>query len=175
MSYIFFPQQILIVEMESRRYNIYHASLSKWIRILRLTSLWECPEICEVAVSYINRINMETIHRIDLYQEYRVERRHILPFYLELARREEMLGREEFRVLDVDTLFSIVRAREMLRAPYSADGDGRDTLSSPLQEHSEDEMLGVLAIAFGIPVEAIREFDNTGWNLQPFRNFNLIV
>lgn len=118
---------------------------------------------------------METIHRIDLYQEYRVERRHILPFYLELARREEMLGREEFRVLDVDTLFSIVRAREMLRAPYSADGDGRDTLSSPLQEHSEDEMLGVLAIAFGIPVEAIREFDNTGWNLQPFRNFNLIV
>jgi len=115
---------------------------------------WESPEIQEFAVSKINKINMDILQRIQLYQDHEIRRRLILPFYLELARREEMLGPAEFRALDVDTLVSIVRAREMLRSPYAADAD-IDLLSSPLREHEEEEQLDILATAFQLPVELI--------------------
>ena len=120
-----------------------------------MASHWEGPEISEFAVSKINDINMGVLPRIEMYQNYRVERRLILPFYLELARREEMLGPAEVRVLDADVLVSIIRAREMLRAPYAADAD-IDLLSSPLREHEEEEQLDILATAFQLPVELIQ-------------------
>ena len=116
---------------------------------------WESPEIQEFAVSKINKINMDILQRIQLYQDHEIRRRLILPFYLELARREEMLGPAEFRALDVDTLVSIVRAREMLRAPYAADAN-IDLLSSPLREHEEEDQLDILATAFQLPVELIQ-------------------
>lgn len=148
-------QQISLVEMESRRYNIFHAPLHRWIRILRMASHWEGPEIGEFAVSKINGINMDVLERIQLYQNHRVERRLILPFYLELARREEMLGPAEVHVLNADALVSIIRAREMLRAPYAAGAD-INLLSSPLQEHEEEEQLDILATAFQLPVASIQ-------------------
>jgi len=126
-----------------------------------MASRWDSPEICEFAVLKINEINMDILQRIQLYQDHGVEHRLILPFYLELARREEMLGPEEVRVLDADTLVSIVRAREMLRAPYAADAD-KDLLSSPLQEHEEEEQLDILATAFQLPVELIQGVNAIG-------------
>jgi len=150
----YFLQKISFVEMESRGYSIFNATLRKWTRILRMALHWESPEIQEFAVSKINKINMDILQRIQLYQDHEIRRRLILPFYLELARREEMLGPAEFRALDVDTLVSIVRAREMLRSPYAADAD-IDLLSSPLREHEEEEQLDILATAFQLPVELI--------------------
>lgn len=126
-----------------------------------MASRWQGPEICKLAVSKINEIDMDILQRIKLYQDHGVEHKFILPFYLELARREEMLGPEAFRVLDTDTLVSIVRAREMLRAPYTADAD-KDLLSSPLQEHEEEELLDILATAFQIPIELVQEVSATG-------------
>jgi len=126
-----------------------------------MASHWEGPEISEFAVSKINDINMGVLPRIELYQNYRVERRLILPFYLELARREEMLGPAEVRVLDADVLVSIIRAREMLRAPYAADAD-IDLLSSPLREHEEEEQLDILATAFQLPGELIQGVSSIG-------------
>ena len=150
-----FLQQISFVEMESRGYSIFNAGLRKWTRILRMALHWESPEIQEFAVSKINKINMDILQRIQLYQNHEIRRRLILPFYLELARREEMLGPAEVRVLDADVLVSIIRAREMLRAPYAADA-GIDLLSSPLREHEEEEQLDILATAFQLPVELIQ-------------------
>ncbi|KAF5354946.1 hypothetical protein D9756_005641 [Leucocoprinus leucothites] len=140
------------------KYSLYQAPLNKWITILRLATLWECPGVRDLAISFIDKISMETVQRIKIYQEYKVPREHLLPLYIELATREKMLEREEFRILDADTLFSIVRAREMLRAPLPADGGrNRDDSISPLREEfTDDDKRNIVATAFEISAEQVQ-------------------
>ncbi|KAJ3557081.1 hypothetical protein NP233_g11832 [Leucocoprinus birnbaumii] len=146
------------------QYSLYRAPLNKWITILRLASLWECSGIRDFAVSYIDKTPMETAQKIQIYQDYHVPQKHLLPLYIELATREKMLEREEFRLLDADTLYSIVRAREMLRAPSPAgSGRDRDILMSPLRsDYSEEDKWDIVTLAFGISAEQVQALRQTG-------------
>lgn len=136
--------------------------MDKWITILRLASLWECAGIRDFAVSFIDKLPMKTVKKIKIYQDYKVPRNRLLPLYIELATRESMLELEEFRVLDAETLFHIVRAREMLRAPPPAD-DGRDSSASPIRaDITEKEKMDVVAFAFGMSPEQVQSFVPSG-------------
>jgi hypothetical protein len=141
-----------------RRYSLYDAPLEKWITILRLASLWKFPRIGDFAVSFIDKLSLETVRKIKIYQDYKVPRRHLLPLYIELATRDKMLEVEEFRVLDAETLFPIVRAREMLRAPPPADGDRESLVSAIRMDCTEEEKIGVVAVAFGLSPEEAQAY-----------------
>lgn len=89
---------------------------------------------------------MEPIEKIMIYQEYNVPRHYFLPIYIELATRERGLEREMFHTLDDDTLFSIVKAREMLRALPS---------TSPPHVHQNEET-NILATAFDLTPQKVQ-------------------
>ncbi|KAF9444179.1 hypothetical protein P691DRAFT_678099 [Macrolepiota fuliginosa MF-IS2] len=133
------------------RYGICNATLDQWITILRLATTWEFPNIREFAISYINALAIETIDKVKIYQEYHVPRKYLLPLLLELATRDEPLEREEFRAIDVDSLYLIISAREMLRT---------SRLANPARRLSGEEKLDIVVSAFDITpleIEALRD------------------
>src|SRR6201999_2565362 len=103
--------------------------LDKWIAILKLASKWEFPNVRSFAISHINEMPMETVKRVKLYQDLNVPRAYLLPLYVELVTREQMLEPEDFEILDKKTLHSITKARELLRAPVVRPSNNASLLS----------------------------------------------
>lgn len=148
-----------------RQYDTYNTSLDNWITILRLAAQWDCPNVREFALSYIDKMPMEIVARIKIYKDYNAPYSYLLPLYMKLAIRERVLEREEFRVLDGDTLYSIVRAREMLRAPVPA--GVYNSMISPLRaELSDDEKFDIVVAAFDIPPEEVEALRVSGEKIQ---------
>lgn len=98
---------------------------------------------------------MEAVEKVKLYREYNVPRNYLLPLYFELATREEMLEREGFCSLDVGTLYLIVRAREMLRAPRSVSSSGTD-------QTEEERRLDIFATAFELTHQEVQTLRASG-------------
>jgi hypothetical protein len=106
---------------------------------------------------------MGTVQKIKIYQDHKIPQKHLLPLYIELATRDQMLEREEFRILDAETLYSIVRAREMLRAPSPTDGGPREVSLSPIHtDFTDDQKCDIISTAFRVPAEDIRELARSG-------------
>lgn len=104
------------------------------------------------------------VDKIKLYQDCDVARDHLLRLYVKLATRPRMLEREEFHVLDGDTLYAIVRARELLRAPVSVDPQV-DMVMSPIRPEYDSEdgkVEAVVAAAFGITPEEVQALRSPG-------------
>lgn len=132
------------------RYSIYDTSPKQWITILRLATKWECPDIRDFAISHIKTTSLSAVKKIKILREYGTPQADLLPLFIELASREQMLTREEFRVLDDDTKFCIVRAREMLRTSPHTEGSGSPTTPHP-RRLSDAEKSQVVAEAIGVP------------------------
>jgi hypothetical protein len=120
---------------------------SDWILILNLAHKWRFPEIKALAIRELEKIDLELVPRIALYNKNDVDARYILPLYTELCAREKVPTDEEAEMLDKKTLTFVFRARERLRAPAANanGGDSSDDLISPLPGGMGlDTVLGIL-------------------------------
>ena len=65
---------------------------------------------------------LSLVDRLALYQEHRVDPRHLVPLYVELSARDTPLTLAEATILGLPTTVLIATTREMLRALPSNEG-----------------------------------------------------
>ncbi|CAA7260384.1 unnamed protein product [Cyclocybe aegerita] len=106
------------------RYSIYDASIDDWTSILNLADKWGFREVKELAVRELHKSpSLSLIHKMALYQKYKVDPRHLVPLYAQLCERPTPLTREESEILGLEATLLVMTTREAVRAkPADASG-----------------------------------------------------
>lgn len=116
-----------------RKYSLYDASVDDWQCILDLADRWDFNEVKELCVRELHKKrDLDLVHKMSLYQKYKVDPRHLVPLYAELCARDTPLTLEESRILGLETVVLINSTRERLRADPS--DEGRSPLPTGLEE-----------------------------------------
>ncbi|KAJ3820656.1 hypothetical protein F5880DRAFT_930044 [Lentinula raphanica] len=88
----------------------------EWASILKLSNLWDFPNVKELAIRELEKLEIPLVDRIVLYQDHQVDAELRLPLYVELASREATLDHDESTRLGFRTAIVIFQARERLRS-----------------------------------------------------------
>lgn len=94
----------------------YDATVDNWHCILRLAHLWGFPEVKNLAVRELQKLDLDTVDRIVLYRQYSIDEEVLVPLYSDLCSRDEPITRQEAVKLGVKSILHILDARETLRA-----------------------------------------------------------
>ncbi|KAJ7580152.1 hypothetical protein C8J56DRAFT_834130 [Mycena floridula] len=137
------------------KYSLYYADVADWTAILDLAFRWEFPEVQNLAVRELEKLDVDDITRIVIYQKYNVDRTFLIPRYASLCQREATISLEEGMKLGMETTLNIVRARECARSPSGFDGT-----RSPVPANIDAaEMGNIIKSLFNIlePLAAVSE------------------
>jgi hypothetical protein len=136
------------------KYSIYDTSVENWRDILNLADQWKFSEVKELAVRELQKKqHLGVVSKIALYQEYDVDRRHLIPLYAQLCERPNSLTREEAEVLGLDATVFISATRQTLRAGPSDGG------LSPLPAGTEeDDIFQALELSLDLEKGCTRSF-----------------
>jgi len=116
------------------KYSLYDASVDDWNSILNLADKWDFNEVKELAVRELHKKKeLDIVNKMALYQKYKVDKRHLVPLYASLCKRDHPISLDEALVLGIEATILVNTARERLRANPSDGG------RSPLPPGLEDE------------------------------------
>jgi len=112
------------------KYSLYKASVEDWTNILSLAHRWSFPEVKNLAVREMEKIEFPVIDRIVTYHANEVDRNLLIPRYAALCEREDPLTLPEGMSLGMETTLMIARAREYARANPTSSGLRSPTVSN---------------------------------------------
>lgn len=100
---------------------------------MNLAHKLEFKEVKELAVRELHlKKDLALVEKMALYQQHRVDERHLVPLFAELCARDTPLTLDESKILGPDSTYLVYSTRERLRALPSYEG------RSPLPEGMED-------------------------------------
>ncbi|KAG2123617.1 hypothetical protein BD769DRAFT_1469530 [Suillus cothurnatus] len=120
----------------SRSYRCESKPKDHWFTILELSTKWQFPEMKELAVDELQKLDIEPIEKITTYDRYNIDKSLLLPAYKHLCKRASRMSAEEGARLKMPTILGIHEARE--RAIRSAAESG---CRSPTSADAGDEEL----------------------------------
>ncbi|KAJ8597154.1 hypothetical protein M405DRAFT_877155 [Rhizopogon salebrosus TDB-379] len=107
-----------------------------WIVILKLSTKWKFPDIKQLAVDELQKLEIDPVERIVTYDKYEVDRSLLLPAFKLLCKRTNRMSNEEGEQLKMPTVLGLYEVRE--RAIRSAAESGH---RSPTSADAEDGVL----------------------------------
>ncbi|KAJ3730888.1 hypothetical protein DFJ43DRAFT_1189423 [Lentinula guzmanii] len=122
------------------RYSFYDLAhpYEEWASILKLSNLWDFPNVKELAINELERLDIPLVDRIVLYQDNQVDADLRLPLYIQLASREATLDHDESTRLGFRTAIVIFQARERLRSLATG---GKSPLPDEVGEDAAKEVV----------------------------------
>ncbi|CAL1711779.1 unnamed protein product [Somion occarium] len=133
------------------KYSLYDADLDDWSVILKLAFDWRFSEVKKLACRELEKISIEPVTKIKLYQDYELDRKLLIPSYLFLTQREEPLTLHEGRQLGLETALLIATARECARGKPSVNGTHSPSAAKIPNEDLEDIIRRVFGLSGGPP------------------------
>ncbi|KAI0071178.1 hypothetical protein K474DRAFT_1607332 [Panus rudis PR-1116 ss-1] len=133
------------------KYSLYDADVDDWSAILKLAYDWRFAEIKKLCCRELEKVPIEPVKKISLYQAYDLDRRLLMPSYSALTMREEPLSVAEGRQLGLETALLIATARECARGKPSASGAHSPTPASIDGESMEAIIKRVFGLSGGPP------------------------
>ncbi|KAG6872585.1 hypothetical protein C0995_008652 [Termitomyces sp. Mi166 len=115
------------------RFSVYNWSVDDWTTIIELAQKWEFPQVHDLAIRELEKMDISLISRIVLYHRLKLEGTHLLPLYGMLCKRPQALNTQECKAIGLATTVLIFNARERLRARPSDGG------MSPLPDELQDD------------------------------------
>ncbi|KAE9403826.1 hypothetical protein BT96DRAFT_451472 [Gymnopus androsaceus JB14] len=112
-------------------YSYEEAKLEDWAIILNLACRFKFPEVKKLAIRHLEKIDLELVERISLYQECSADEDVLIPLYAQLCARDRTLSLVETHKLGYETAVMVFQAREHLRSPS-------DRGKSPLPDDVEE-------------------------------------
>ncbi|KAF7297894.1 BTB domain-containing protein [Mycena chlorophos] len=97
------------------RYSIYELVVDDWATILELADKWGFAEVKNLCVRQLEALEMLDVDRIVLYHDNHVDERLLVPRYVALCDRPELLTVDEGLRLGMATVIALTRARECAR------------------------------------------------------------
>ncbi|KAG1880133.1 hypothetical protein F4604DRAFT_519943 [Suillus subluteus] len=114
----------------SRSYRLKSKPKEHWLTILDLSTTWQFPEMKQLAIDELQKLEIEPIEKITMYDKYNIDKSLLLPSYKLLCKRASRMSAEEGERLNMPTILGIHEAREHAirsaaesgcRSPTSAD------------------------------------------------------
>ncbi|KAF7289309.1 BTB domain-containing protein [Mycena indigotica] len=102
------------------KYSLYDATVEDWSTILELADKWGFVEVKNLCVRQLEKLEMLDVDRIVLYHDFHVDERFLVPRYVALCERPELLTVEEGLRLGMHTVIALTRARECARNSASS-------------------------------------------------------
>lgn len=101
---------------------------------MNLADKWDFNEVKELAVRELQKKKeLDIVTKMALYQKYKVDKRHLVPLYASLCKRDIPLSLGEANILGMEATILVNTARERLRA-NPTDG-GRSPLPTGLDDN----------------------------------------
>lgn len=118
--------------------------MEDWSCILSLACRFRFPEVKKLAVRHLEKIDLDLVDRIALYQESNADEDILIPLYAQLCARDRTLSLVETHKLGYETAVMVFQAREHLRSPSNRgksplpddveDGEVEDTIRDLMKE-----------------------------------------
>ncbi|KAI6007563.1 hypothetical protein F5J12DRAFT_828949 [Pisolithus orientalis] len=106
-----------------------------WLVILTLAARWSFESMRELAIHQLERFSMSPVERIALYKQHKINKRLLIPSYVELCKSPTLPSPAEAEQLQMETVLRIAAARE--RALLRAAEDGCLSPTSALLRDEE--------------------------------------
>ncbi|KAJ7270113.1 hypothetical protein B0H12DRAFT_1009185, partial [Mycena haematopus] len=127
------------------KYSLYDATIEDWSTILELAHRWEFAEVKNLAIRELEKLDMLDIDRIVLYHKFAVDESYLIPRYVALCERPELLTVEEGLRLGMEIVIPLSRARECMR-----NGASSGARSPSPGTVSDKELTEIIKDHFGI-------------------------
>ncbi|KAF8993831.1 hypothetical protein BDQ17DRAFT_1545827 [Cyathus striatus] len=140
----------------NRQYtNFDFMTTENWITVLNIAHKWRFDVLKDSAIRELQKIQLDTVMRVNLYQKNAVDIRYILPFFVDLCSRNETPTKQESKLLGHESTFVIFQAREvMLRSPKHIISNGQGPPRSPLpNEVPRRNIFKILKIILEIDID----------------------
>ncbi|KAL6305078.1 hypothetical protein BKA93DRAFT_817047 [Sparassis latifolia] len=97
------------------KYSIYDAHLDDWKAIVRLAYDWHFVEVKKLCEREFEKFVIAPLDKIELYQTYELDKKLLIPSYVEICVRPQPLSLKEGRQIGLDTSLLLATARECAR------------------------------------------------------------
>lgn len=116
-----------------------------WITILELATRWKFPNVRDLAVRQLQKLDMKPVERIITYDKYNLDKSLLLPAYTLLCKQPSR-SVEDGKQLGMPTVLKISEARECAQKIAAERG-----CHSPTSADADDEELAeILRSVFGM-------------------------
>ena len=102
-----------------RKYSIYSTTVENWTKILVLAQRWCFKEVEQLCIRELENLHIPPVEKIQIYQDFKIERLRLLPSFAELILRRSPLSLEEGLKVGLETALQIARARELSRGAHT--------------------------------------------------------
>ncbi|KAI6046313.1 hypothetical protein EDC04DRAFT_3006283 [Pisolithus marmoratus] len=117
-----------------------------WLTILTLARRWGFESIIELVIYELEQLEMGATERISVYTEHEIDKRLLIPSYIELCRSPTLPSLTEAAWLPMEILLGLTVARERALCRAAELGS-----SSPTSAVLEDEdLVAIIVDVFGI-------------------------
>jgi len=134
------------------KYSLYDTTVEDWTTILDLAHRWGFVEVKNLAVRELEKLVLPDVDRIVLYHKYSVDEKILIPRYMTLCMRPELLTVEEGLKLGMGTVIALTRTRECTRN-QTTNGSGDGWRSPSPASLSEKELTDIIKDHFNIKPE----------------------
>ncbi|KAF8989310.1 hypothetical protein BDQ17DRAFT_1434537 [Cyathus striatus] len=135
--------------------NFDFMTTENWITVLNIAHKWRFDVLKNSAIQELQKIQLDTVLRIALYQKNDVDTQYILPLYVDLYSRNETPTKQKSKLLGHEATFVVFQAKElMLKSPAHTATNGQ----SPPRSQCKG-----LTLSLGLPVLLIVVFLWTGY------------
>lgn len=115
--------------------------MDNWTKILVLAQRWGFREVEQLCIRELENLSIPPVEKIQIYQEFKIDRSRLLSSFAELVTRPNPLSLEEGHKVGLETALQIARAREL----------GRGTHARPSAVLlNESELRSAIQEAFGL-------------------------
>jgi hypothetical protein len=129
-------------------FSLYTATAEKWVEILAVAQKWGFKEVEQLCVRELEKLPIEPVDKIHVYQDYRLDRSLLAEAFAKLTVRPRHLSLEEGSKLGIETTLQIAQARELYRGSHSG------TKPATVQLNDSD-LRSVVQEAFGLGEESL--------------------
>ncbi|KAJ8697050.1 hypothetical protein PTI98_006858 [Pleurotus ostreatus] len=142
------------------RYSLYDATFQEWSAILRLADLWGFCEVKSLCIRQLESMEIDIVDRLVLYQRFKVTEEVLIPRYVELCSRDELLTEAEATSLGISTTVMICSLRERLRSSASPSDGSKSPLPPGLDAEDIASFIRATMSGASVPFSPTKKTPN---------------
>ncbi|TFY56972.1 hypothetical protein EVG20_g8723 [Dentipellis fragilis] len=100
-------------------YSVDGVTIVEWTSILTLATQWGFQEVKSLCIREMERLEIDPIHKIYVYHEFKLPEHLLIPSYTSLCVRDDPVSAEEGKLLGLETSLQIAAGREKARGILS--------------------------------------------------------
>ncbi|KAJ8586626.1 hypothetical protein M405DRAFT_743285, partial [Rhizopogon salebrosus TDB-379] len=131
-----------------RRYMYDEQSKDHWVTILDLATRWKFPNVRDLAVRQLQKLDMKPVERIITYYKYNLDQTLLLPAFTLLCKQSSR-SVEDGEQLGMPTVLKISEARESAQRVAAEQGCSSPTSADVADEEIAEILRGVFGMSSG--------------------------